>query len=171
MRRAAAVHSHRLVTGWTWWGFLFPLTKCFASAASSSCPAGRQVNKLVWKAKKKPQTCDSINTRVTFTYTKLWIPINSVMPSLTLQLNLSIEDQHSRLRAGVLEDLQHTGACDVPHLRAELLPIQDHQVLQAVCPGPSQLLVVCRKDRTTSERMCFTHTGALPVKTLKLCMK
>lgn len=93
------------------------------------------------------------------------------MPSLTLQLNLSIEDQHSRLRAGVLEDLQHTGACDVPHLGAELLPIQDHQVLQAVCPGPSQLLVVCRKDRTTSEHMCFTHTGALPVKTLKLCMK
>lgn len=123
------------------------------------------------ESKTKPQTCDSINTRVTFTYTKLWIPINSVMPSLTLQLNLSIEDQHSRLRAGVLEDLQHTGACDVPHLRAELLPIQDHQVLQAVCPGPSQLLVVCRKDRTTSERMCFTHTGALPVKTLKLCMK
>ncbi len=34
-----------------------------------------------------------------------------------------------RVRAGVLEDLQHTGAGDIPDVRAELLPVQDHQVL------------------------------------------
>lgn len=44
--------------------------------------------------------------------------------------------------AGALEDLQHAGAGDVPHLGAELLPIQDDQVLQAVGPRASQLLVV-----------------------------
>lgn len=48
-----------------------------------------------------------------------------------------------RVRAGVLEDLQHAGAGDVPDLGAELFPVQDHQVLQTVGPRPSQLLVVC----------------------------
>lgn len=67
-----------------------------------------------------------------------------------LKLNLleSWVVQDLRVRAGVLEDLQHTGAGDVPDLGAELFPVQNHQVLQAVCPRPSQLLVVCgRKVR------------------------
>lgn len=51
------------------------------------------------------------------------------------------------MRAGVLEDLQHTGAGDVPHLGAELLPVQNHQVLQAVGSRPRQLLVVCGRRR------------------------
>lgn len=55
--------------------------------------------------------------------------------------------EDSRMRAGVLEDLQHTGACDLPHLGAELLPVQNHQVLQTVGPRPGQLLVVCRGRR------------------------
>lgn len=64
------------------------------------------------------------------------------------------------MRAGVLEDLQHAGACDLPDLGAELLPIQDHQVLQTVCPRPSQLLVVCRGKEDTSEKSrLHTKTG------------
>lgn len=47
-----------------------------------------------------------------------------------------------RVGAGVLEDLQHAGAGDVPHLGVELLPVQDHQVLQAVGARPGQLLVI-----------------------------
>lgn len=38
-----------------------------------------------------------------------------------------------RVRAGGLENVQHAGTGDVPHLRTELLPVQDHQVLQTVC--------------------------------------
>lgn len=38
-----------------------------------------------------------------------------------------------RMRAGGLEDIQHAGAGDVPHLRTELLPVKDHQVLETVC--------------------------------------
>lgn len=56
------------------------------------------------------------------------------------------------MRASVLEDLEHAGACDLPNLGAELLPIQDHQVLQTVCPRPSQLLIVCRGKEETSEK-------------------
>ena len=68
--------------------------------------------------------------------------LNSVTVSLTaLAVRRGVQD--SRVRAGVLEDLQHAGAGDVPHVRAELLPVQDHQVLQTVGPRPSQLLVVC----------------------------
>lgn len=37
-----------------------------------------------------------------------------------------------RMRAGGLEDVQHAGTGDVPHLRTELLPVQNHQVLQTV---------------------------------------
>lgn len=48
-----------------------------------------------------------------------------------------------RVRAVALEDLQHAGAGDVPHLGAELLPVQDDQVLQAVGSRSGQLLVVC----------------------------
>lgn len=47
-----------------------------------------------------------------------------------------------RVRAVALEDLQHAGAGDVPHLGAELLPVQDDQVLQAVGSRSGQLLVV-----------------------------
>lgn len=47
-----------------------------------------------------------------------------------------------RVRAGGLEDLQHAGAGDVPHIGAELLSVQDDQVLQAVGSWASQLLVV-----------------------------
>lgn len=57
------------------------------------------------------------------------------------------------MRAGILEDLQHTGAGDLPDLRAELLPVQNHQVLQTVCPRPSQLLVVCKGKVTTSKHV------------------
>lgn len=49
-----------------------------------------------------------------------------------------------RVRAVALEDLQHAGAGDVPHLGAELFPVQDDQVLQAVGSRSGQLLVVCR---------------------------
>lgn len=48
-----------------------------------------------------------------------------------------------RVWAGGLEDLQHTAAGGVPHLRTELLPVQNHQVLQTVGPRSSQLLIVC----------------------------
>lgn len=51
------------------------------------------------------------------------------------------------MRAGALEDLQHAGAGDVPHLGAELLPVQDDKVLQAVGPRASQLLVVWREGK------------------------
>lgn len=68
--------------------------------------------------------------------------------------------QDLRVRAGVLEDLQHTGAGDLPDLRAELLPVQDHQVFQTVCPRPSQLLVVCRGKVTTSKTH-LPHTSTV----------
>lgn len=55
-----------------------------------------------------------------------------------------------RIRAVALEDLQHAGASDVPHLGAELLPVQDDQVLQAVGARAGQLLVVC--GRVESDR-------------------
>lgn len=58
------------------------------------------------------------------------------------------------MRAGVLEDLQHTGAGDVPDLWAELLSVQDHQVFQTVCPRPSQLLVVCGRQVKASKHIC-----------------
>lgn len=62
--------------------------------------------------------------------------------------------QDLRVRAGVLKDLQHTGAGDVPDVGAELLPVQNHQVLQTVCARPSQLLVVCRRKVTTLKHIC-----------------
>lgn len=57
-------------------------------------------------------------------------------------------DRDLRVRAGVLEDLQHAGAGDLPHLGAELLPVQNHQVLQTVGARSSQLLVVCKRKGT-----------------------
>lgn len=59
-----------------------------------------------------------------------------------------------RVRAGVLEDLQHAGAGDFPDVGAELLPVQDHQVLQTVGPRSSQLLVVWRGKMMTSKHAC-----------------
>lgn len=47
-----------------------------------------------------------------------------------------------RMRAGGLEDIQHAGAGDVPHLRTELLPVKDHQILETVCAWPRQLLII-----------------------------
>lgn len=54
-----------------------------------------------------------------------------------------------RMRAGILKDLQHTATGDVPDLGAELLPVQNHQVLQTVCPRSSQLFVIYSKKGTT----------------------
>lgn len=62
----------------------------------------------------------------------------------------------SRVGAGVLEDLQHAGAGDVPDLRTELLPVQNHQVLQTVGPRPGQLLVICSTEEPIRERLGFS---------------
>lgn len=53
-----------------------------------------------------------------------------------------------RMRAGGLEDVQHAGTGDVPHLRTELVPVQDHQVLQTVRARPRQLLIICQQRRS-----------------------
>ena len=47
-----------------------------------------------------------------------------------------------RVGAGGLEDVQHAGAGEVPDVRAELLSVHDHQVLQAISPRTSKLLVL-----------------------------
>lgn len=50
-------------------------------------------------------------------------------------VNLWVKIQKDlRVWAGVLEDLEHTGARDLPDFGGELLPVQNHQVLQTVCP-------------------------------------
>ena len=46
------------------------------------------------------------------------------------------------MRDGGLEDVQHAGAGFVPGLQSELLSVQDHNVLQTVGAGASQLLVI-----------------------------
>lgn len=43
--------------------FIYFLTKCLPSAVSSSCPAGRQVNKLTWKENGRSgiRCCDNLH--------------------------------------------------------------------------------------------------------------
>ena len=74
-----------------------------------------------------------------------------------------------RMRAGVLEDLQHTWAGDVPDLWAELLPIENNQVFQTVGTRARQLLIVCTvaegrysvryvNKHATSDNLCLPKT-------------
>lgn len=78
---------------------------------------------------------------------ELWTCANMRLVQCTV-----VGDVH--LRAGVLEDLQHAGAGDVPDVGAELLPVQNHQVLQAVGPRPRQLFVVCGREEATWRHSC-----------------
>lgn len=48
---------------------------------------------------------------------------------------------------GGLKDVQHAVARLVPGLERELLPVQDHYVLQAVGSRPCQLLIICRERK------------------------
>lgn len=85
--------------------------------------------------------------------------------------------RHSRVGAGVLENLQHAGAGDVPHLGAELLAVQDHQVFKAVGSGPSQLFIIWTTDthvRTHPNLLfitdcCHDNKTDGQRQTLKLC--
>lgn len=90
----------------------------------------------------KSSTLYLLKLLLNLTLLKLLFETSHNFDQKKISLDLSILDL--RVRAVALEDLQHAGAGDVPHLGAELLPVQDDQVLQAVGARAGQLLVVCR---------------------------